>query len=272
MQNKFNIKFLIKYLGGLLFIIASFSASCQSTDRSDVNALQTGSVEEGLSRKEQVVIQQNSLNQPLDLLDDCDKRFPFPVTAEKSDPYSDKGADICKKLKVRGQRMQCEVDSLLEERPTSNTTGAKIELAAWARCNSKVANLLIEGYYLPASEIERRLQICSSNYYADPGSPPKFSLYQKIINKWYPGNDLAPVPSDEQLELAIKKSTPLDSNQYQAGLMKCEWMVARGKAPYIDPLPGGSAIDDSNKPSPNGVQEPNAKKILKKKIPKKNPS
>jgi hypothetical protein len=259
MQNKFNIKFLIKYLGGLLFIIASFSASCQSTDRSDVNALQTGSVEEGLSRKEQVVIQQNSLNQPLDLLDDCDKRFPFPVTAEKSDPYSDKGADICKKLKVRGQRMQCEVDSLLEERPTSNTTGAKIELAAWARCNSKVANLLIEGYYLPASEIERRLQICSSNYYADPGKLPKLGWYQRFL-KWYTSNDLTPPPTDAALEVALKQSTPLDSRQDSAGLMKCEWMFNISRIPQVDPLPNSNNNSVESNPAPKALTKKPSKK------------
>jgi hypothetical protein len=259
MQNKFNIKFLIKYLGGLLFIIASFSASCQSTDRSDVNALQTGSVEEGLSRKEQVVIQQNSLNQPLDLLDDCDKRFPFPVTAEKSDPYSDKGADICKKLKVRGQRMQCEVDSLLEERPTSNTTGAKIELAAWARCNSKVANLLIEGYYLPASEIERRLQICSSNYYADPGKLPKLGWYQRFL-KWYTSNDLTPPPTDAALEVALKQSTPLDSRQDSAGLMKCEWMFNISRMPQVDPLPNSNNNSVESNPAPKAPTKKPSKK------------
>jgi len=259
MQNKFNIKFLIKYLGGLLFIIASFSASSQSTDRSDVNALQTGSVEEGLSRKEQVVIQQNSLNQPLDLLDDCDKRFPFPVTAEKSDPYSDKGADICKKLKVRGQRMQCEVDSLLEERPTSNTTGAKIELAAWARCNSKVANLLIEGYYLPASEIERRLQICSSNYYADPGKLPKLGWYQRFL-KWYTSNDLTPPPTDAALEVALKQSTPLDSRQDSAGLMKCEWMFNISRMPQVDPLPNSNNNSVESNPAPKAPTKKPSKK------------
>ena len=259
MQNKFNIKFLIKYLGGLLFIIASFSASCQSTDRSDVNALQTGSVEEGLSRKEQVVIQQNSLNQPLDLLDDCDKRFPFPVTAEKSDPYSDRGADICKKLKIRGQRMQCEVDALLEEKPASNTTGAKIELAAWSRCNSKVANLLIEGYYLPASEIERRFQICSSNYYADPGKSPKLGWYQRFL-KWYTSNDLTPPPTDAALEVALKQSTPLDSRQDSAGLMKCEWMFNISRTPQVDLLPSSSNGNIETKPTPKAPAKKPAKK------------
>ena len=37
----------------------------------------------------------------------------------------------------------------------------------------EIASLLVGGYYLPASEIERRLQICSSNFYADPGKPPR---------------------------------------------------------------------------------------------------
>jgi hypothetical protein len=132
--------------------------------------------------------------------------------------------------------MQCEIDALLMEKPASNTTGAKIELASWARCNGKVANLLIEGYYLPASEIERRLQICSSNYYADPGKMPKPGWYQRFL-RWYTSNDLTPPPTDAALEVALKQSTPLDSRQDSAGLMKCEWMFNKSQTPQLDPLP-----------------------------------
>jgi len=203
----------------------------------------------------------------------CDLQYPYPkANATNKNPYADSGIELCQRLVVRGRRMQCEIESLVQASPKNSTTGSKIEVASWAKCNGKIAQMLVDGYYFPASEIERRLDLCSSNYYADPGSPPKFSLYQKIMNKWYPANDLAPVPSDEVLELAIKKSTPLDSNQYQAGLMKCEWMVARGKAPYIDPLPGGSMLDESNKPSPNGAQGFGVKKMPKKKISQKTTS
>ncbi|WP_215326507.1 hypothetical protein [Polynucleobacter sp. JS-Mosq-20-D10] len=239
MQNKFDMKSPIQFTGGILFIIASFSAGSQSIDPSDQSTLQTGSVEIVISPKEQSVINQNSLNQSFNGADDCDRQFPFPASAQKADPYGEKESEICKRLQIRGQRMQCEIDALLMEKPVSNTTGAKIELASWARCNGKVANLLIEGYYLPASEIERRLQICSSNYYADPGKMPAPGWYQRFL-KWYTSNDLTPPPTDAALEVALKQSTPLESRQDSAGLMKCEWMFSNSRTPQIDPLPSSS--------------------------------
>jgi hypothetical protein len=253
------MKSLIKFTIGTLLIIASFSASCQIVDLSDLSTVQTGSVEITISPKEQSAIRQNSLNQSFDGPDDCERQFPFPATAQKADPYGEKGAEICKRLQIRGQRMQCEIDTLLMEKPASNTTGAKIELASWARCNGKVANLLIEGYYLPASEIERRLQICSSNYYADPGKIPESGWYQRFL-KWYTRNDLTPPPSDAALEVALKQSTPLDSRQDSAGLMKCEWMFNNSRTPQIDPLPSSGI---SNAGSNNTAITPTKKPTKK---------
>jgi len=259
MQNKFNMKSPIKFTGGVLFMIASFAASCQSVNVLDTSTLETGSVQIVISPKEQSAISQNSLNQNLDGADDCDRQYPFPQTAKNADPYNENGAEICKRLQIRGQRMQCEIDALLVEKPASNTTGAKIELASWARCNGKVANLLIEGYYLPASEIERRLQICSSNYYADPGKLPKPGWYQRFL-KWYTSNDLTPPPTDAALEVALKQSTPLESRQDSAGLMKCEWMFNKSQTPKLDPLPSPM---DSNLESNGSTKKP-VKKFRKK--------
>jgi hypothetical protein len=148
--------------------------------------------------------------------------------------------------------MQCEVDSLLAEKPDGKSTvGSKIEMAAWARCNLRVASLLVEGYYLPASEIERRLQICSANFYADPGKLPKLGPYQRFL-RWATSNDLTPPPTDAALEVALKQSTPLESHQDAAGLMKCDWMFSRSKKPMIDVLPGvgGAGAADSPAGSP----------------------
>ena len=199
-----------------------------------------------MSAQDRATISQNSLDQAPVGPDDCEAKFPFP-SSTKRDPYAENGPEVCKKLQIRGQRMQCEVDSLLLEKPTGTTTGSKIELAAWARCNSKVATLLIEGYYLPASEIERRLQICSANFYADPGKMPKLGWYQRFL-KWATSNDLTPPPTDAALEVALRQSTPLENHQDAAGLMKCEWMFSRSRSPVIDVLPGGSLADASNAP------------------------
>jgi hypothetical protein len=84
--------------------------------------------------------------------------------------------------------------------------------------------------------------VCSSNFYADPGKLPALGWYQRIL-KWYASNDLSPPPSDATLEISIKQSTPIDSQQDMAGLMKCDYMFSRSKTPFIDPLPGGSQVD-----------------------------
>lgn len=190
-----------------------------------------------LTPEEAARITQNSLGQaPLGPAD-CETKFPFPLALER-DPYAENGKEICRKLQIRGQRMQCEVESLLAEKPDGKSTvGSKIEMAAWARCNLKVASLLVEGYYLPASEIERRLQICSANFYADPGKLPKLGWYQRFL-RWATSNDLTPSPTDAALEVALKQSTPLENHQDSAGLMKCDWMFSRSRKPVIDVLPG----------------------------------
>jgi hypothetical protein len=107
--------------------------------------------------------------------------------------------------------------------------------------------MLVAGYYIPASEIERRLQVCSSNFYADPGKAPRLGWYQRFL-KWYTSNDLTPPPSDATLEISIKQSTPIDSQQDMAGLMKCDYMFSRSKTPFIDPLPGGGQVGITSPP------------------------
>ena len=221
-----------------------------------------GSVEESLTAKQKETLDQKSFDQAPVGPDDCEAKYPYPAS-KNNDPYAENGAEICGKLKIRGQRMQCEIDSLVQESSIHSSTGAKIQVAAWARCNAKVASLLVNGYYLAASEIERRLQICSSNFYADPGKMPKSGLYQRFM-KWMTSNDLTPPPTDEALELAIKQSVPLEVSQESAGLMRCEWMYSRSRTPVINPLPGysdGQGVDDAvSTPSP----KPKIKKTVKK--------
>jgi hypothetical protein len=191
---------------------------------------------------------------------DCEQKFPMPPAKKASDPYVEDGGLICQRLVIRGQQMQCEIDKLVNDRSgVFATTSAKTELANWARCNEKIASLLVGGFYLPASEIERRLQICSSNFYADPGKAPKLGgIYTRFI-RWVTSNDRVKPPDDAVLEAAIKQSTPLNSQENTAGLMKCEWMFSTSKTPQIDPLP---SLTPSNSPSGKPVspsQTPNRK-------------
>jgi hypothetical protein len=77
--------------------------------------------------------------------------------------------------------------------------------------------------------------------------------------KWYTSNDLTPPPTDAALEVALKQSTPLDSRQDSAGLMKCEWMFNNSRTPQIDPLPSSG---NSNVGSNSDAKTP-AKKSTK---------
>jgi len=233
---------LIKPLGFIsLLAFATFGFS--QTWPSDPTSSTEQTIPQVMSAQDRALLSQHSLDQAPVGADECDLRFPYPPSAAKKDPYAENGPEICKSLQIRGQRMQCEIDALVGDRAGGpSTTGAKIELASWARCNSKVASMLVAGYYIPASEIERRLQVCSSNFYADPGKLPKLGWYQRFL-KWYTSNDLTPPPNDATLEISIKQSTPIDSQQDMAGLMKCDYMFSRSKTPFIDPLPGGSQQD-----------------------------
>jgi hypothetical protein len=259
MQDKFLIQFSLT-LSLLVLGSNGFAQTWSGPATAEAESKQV------LSAEDRATISQNSLDQASVGPDDCEIKFPFPPSI-KRDPYAENGPEVCKKLQIRGQRMQCEVDSLLLEKPTSSTTGSKIELAAWSRCNSKVASLLIEGYYLPASEIERRLQICSANFYADPGKMPKLGWYQRFL-KWATSNDLTPPTTDAALEVALRQSTPLENHQDAAGLMKCEWMFSRSRSPVIDVLPGGSPADEAYAPPVSPLKKAAPKRPAAKTPPK----
>lgn len=242
------------------------------TDFAFAQSWVNGSVEKSLSPIERTLLEKNSLDQAPVGPDDCEKKFPFPPN-KNSAPYAENGPEICQRLQIRGQRMQCEIDALVSEAPEHNaTTGAKVQLAAWARCNNRIANLLVNGYFLPASEIERRLQICSSNFYSDPGKTPPLGLYQRFV-KWMWSNDLIPTPSDQALEVALKQSTPLEVSQESAGLMRCEWMYSTSKLPIINPLtgtitiPGAAYSDGANDSSIKVLPKKPTKKSISKKTP-----
>ncbi|QWD64641.1 hypothetical protein [Polynucleobacter sp. MWH-UH2A] len=258
MQNKFFSHLLV----ASFFLTAACIGNLVNAQVNSEVPL-NGSVEEGLTVAQKDKLNQNSLDQAPTGPVDCEVKYPFPASTSNN-PYADNGGDICKKLQIRGKRMICEINSLVADKSSGgSTTGSKIELAAWARCNAAVANILVDGYYMAASEIERRLQICSSNFYADPGRMPKQGWYQRFL-RWATSNDLTPPPSDEALEVALKQSTPLESKQETAGLMKCEWMFSRSSSPVIDVLPGGSAANGSPAPVSTPVKKTTPKKPANK--------
>ena len=208
--------------------------------------------------KEESVLQGPALGEGRASPTDCEQKFPMPPSKKANVPYVEDDSIICKRLVVRGQRMQCEIDKLVNDRSdVFFTVGAKTELANWARCNERIASLLVGGYYLPASEIERRLQICSSNFYADPGKPPRSGKLIRFMDFAFEDNLSS---SDAALEASIKLSTPINSIDNTAGLMKCEWMFATSKTPQIDPLPSltPAAVQPAAK-TPNNTK-PSVKK------------
>ena len=94
MENKLNLKFLTKFTTGVLLSFASFAVGCQTVDLSDISISPRpmGSVEDVISPKDRAVINQNLLNQAPELiLDDCDRKFPFPISTTKNDPYANAG-------------------------------------------------------------------------------------------------------------------------------------------------------------------------------------
>lgn len=167
-------------------------------------------------------------------LSECVQKYPMPPL---TDPYLEDGTLICQRLMIRGKQMQCESDKLINNRAAPFvTSGTKAELANWARCNEKISSLLVGGYYLPGGEIERRLQICNSNFYADPGQPPKVPKYIRFMDFVF--EDTGPTSSDAPLEVATQRlPAPINSLDNTAGLMKCDWMFTQSQSVKPKPMP-----------------------------------
>ena len=57
---------------------------------------------------------------------DCEQKFPMPPSKKANLPYAEDDSIVCKRLVVRGQQMQCEIDKLINERSDAfSTTGSK---------------------------------------------------------------------------------------------------------------------------------------------------
>jgi hypothetical protein len=222
---------------GLALILTGISVCSQaqtlSTDQIEPNIIIR--VENLISEKEDASLSKPLIAEVRSAPEDCDQKYPMPEVMGIKQVGQEEGAKVCTRLVLQGQRLQCEVDKLTREQSNMVTSvGTKTELTNWTRCNQNIANLLVNGYYLPASEIERRLQICRSNFYADPGKPPRSGKLIRFMD--FAFKDVNP-SSDAALEASIKLSTPINSIDNTAGLMKCEWMFATSKTPQIDPLP-----------------------------------
>jgi len=177
---------------------------------------------------------------------DCNQKYPTPESMKSKQGGQEEGALICARLVLQGQRLRCEVEKLTSKQSNMGVTvSKKTELTNWVRCNEKISSLLIDGFYLPASEIERRLQVCRANFYVDQGRPQKLgtSFFERLLD--LVKEQFMDLANRIDPRLAVRaESEPtaqlpamLQNQESTAGLMKCEWMFATSKTPQIDPLP-----------------------------------
>jgi hypothetical protein len=177
---------------------------------------------------------------------DCDQKYPIPEGMKIKQGGQEEGALVCARLVLQGQRLRCEVEKLTSKQSNMGViVSTKTELTNWVRCNEKISSLLIDGFYLPASEIERRLQVCRANFYVDQGKPQKLgtSFFERLLDLVKEQfmdlvNRIDPrLAVRAESEPTIQLPATLQNQESTAGLMKCEWMFATSKTPQIDPLP-----------------------------------
>ena len=177
---------------------------------------------------------------------DCDQKYPTSESMKSKQGGQEEGALVCARLVLQGQRLRCEVEKLTSKQSNRGVTvGTQTELTNWVRCNENISSLLIDGFYLPASEIERRLQVCRANFYVDQGRPQKLgtSFFERLLD--LVKEQFMDLANRIDPRLAVRaESEPtaqlpamLQNQESTAGLMKCEWMFATSKTPQIDPLP-----------------------------------
>jgi len=233
---------------GLALILTGISVCSQaqtlSTDQIEPNIIIR--VENLISEKEDASLSKPLIAEVRSAPEDCDQKYPMPEVMGIKQVGQEEGAKVCTRLVLQGQRLQCEVDKLTREQSNMVTSvGTKTELTNWTRCNQNIAKLLVNGYYLQASEIERRLQICRSNFYADPGKPERFGegFFDRLVDLVKEqlvqlSKNIHPrLAGKSESDSSVQLPSALQNQENTAGLMKCEWMFATSKPPQIDPLP-----------------------------------
>ena len=193
----------------------------------------------------------------------CGQKYPFPEVPN-SYPYDAKDIQQCRRLDLTGKRIECEINFLGSQNAKGNVFAPESlpSLKEWARCSGKVAVLLQEGYFVPTSEIRRRLQFCISQFYNHPGEAPKLGFYDRA-RKWLSRPDYR-AESLPALDTNFFDKSSLRIDDQTGGLLKCEYMMPRDQ-----PRQSRSEILDITPPVIKSSEETNA--TTKKVAPKKEP-
>ena len=173
----------------------------------------------------------------------CEQQFPYPLVPNEN-PYNSKDIQMCKRLEIRGKRMECEINNMSRQ----FVGGASLsELKNWNQCVGKIAILLQDGYYIAASEIDRRQKICNDQFFRDPGEAPKLG-YLERLRKEFTRPDYAahekPAP-----ETTIFDRTAIRVDDQKAGLLKCDYL--NPPEPATPSRPVTSKLDLGVVPVPN---------------------
>jgi len=176
----------------------------------------------------------------------CEQQLPYPVVPN-TNPYNSKDIQVCKRLEIRGKRMECEINNMSRQ----FVGGASLsELKNWNQCVGKIAILLQDGYYIAGSEIDRRQKICNDQFFRDPGEAPKLG-YLERLRKEFTRPDYA-APEKPVPETALFDRTAIRVDDQKAGLLKCEYL--NPPEPTASPTPTAPTapkLDPGVVPVPN---------------------
>ena len=192
----------------------------------------------------------------------CEQQLPYPVVPNVN-PYNPKDIQVCKRLEIRGKRMECEINNMSRQ----FVGGASLtELKNWNQCVGKIAILLQDGYYIAASEIDRRQKICNDQFFRDPGDSPKLG-YLERLRKEFSRPDYA-APEKKLPETALFDRSAIRVDDQKAGLLKCEYL--NPPEPAAPTPPPGPKLDPGVVPVPNpATPRPIDPNTAKKAEPKK---
>ena len=196
----------------------------------------------------------------------CEQQLPYPAVPN-TNPYNSKDIQVCKRLEIRGKRMECEINNMSRQ----FVGGASLsELKNWNQCVGKIAILLQDGYYIAASEIDRRQKICNDQFFRDPGEAPKLG-YLERLRKEFTRPDYA-APEKPVPETALFDRTAIRVDDQKAGLLKCEYL--NPPEPTASPTPTAPTapkLDPGVVPVPNPASprpiDPNPSKKAEPKKP-----
>ena len=163
----------------------------------------------------------------------------------------------CVSLGTRGREMEC-VASRITQEGLINHFASRDGLLNWEICVKQVARILIDGYYLGAREIERRLQLCDASLEATASEPQ-----QGVVSRLLGAGMDAPAARPAPAEYGVA------GRQVPVGLLKCEVLLPKKALPVeVTPVVSEPVVESApEKPVASGPVPP-AKPTTKKRAKK----